>query len=321
MASYQTDSRPRTTTMASYESKKSGKSHKSHKSRSSGNSHKLDLTESARDKLRLHGKTDPSAAMTEMQPAAMALEQPTLANLRSASFTDRTGQPIHEPDSSNPARSKWESPLQTIRGFQDDIDRTYREKRVSSAIERPQSRGDMYGPRTGQSRRSSYFAAYNQQNQSQAHLSGYYRGNDIGDDSQMQQGPYTPNANGQYGSNAYGNPYSQNSQSPRVNRGPAEPMMNDSQQYYQYPQSREASTASPETDQFGISTGPSSYNSSYDHVAGMGSPTKPVSNPLPVPPRAPMRLNTGVDRDGGFENHVPENSKRQSWFKRRFSRD
>jgi hypothetical protein len=55
-----TETRPRAKSVLSYESKRSR--------RSSGSGHKLDLTETHKDKKRLHTKADPSMAMNEAQP-------------------------------------------------------------------------------------------------------------------------------------------------------------------------------------------------------------------------------------------------------------
>ncbi|KAA8892862.1 hypothetical protein FN846DRAFT_609193 [Sphaerosporella brunnea] len=53
---------------------------------------------------------DPSKAINELQP-----------------WQDIYGRPIAEPDLTNPTRSRWERPLDTIRSFQESIDRGYRQ--------------------------------------------------------------------------------------------------------------------------------------------------------------------------------------------------
>lgn len=96
------DNRPRPRSVLSFESKKSR--------RSSGSGPKLDLTEFSKDKKRLHTKADPSMAMNEAQPgrffmrrltmilltlpAAVALEESNLENIRRMTWKDPTGTVI-----------------------------------------------------------------------------------------------------------------------------------------------------------------------------------------------------------------------------------
>lgn len=64
------DARPRSKSMLSMESIKSGKTHKS-----SGSKDKIDLTESPKDKRRLHSKADPTLAINEAQPCEYSTRQ------------------------------------------------------------------------------------------------------------------------------------------------------------------------------------------------------------------------------------------------------
>ncbi|KAF2459991.1 hypothetical protein BDY21DRAFT_361857 [Lineolata rhizophorae] len=132
---------------------KSGFSFKSEKSHTSGGSknNKEHLRETHEEKLRRHfgkeSKADPNAAMSEAQPMQAALERGTMSSLSSVQHLDMNGNPITEPDLSNPTRPRWERPLDTIRSFDARIDLEY--KRRTTMF-----RADMGGY---DSRRSSYY--------------------------------------------------------------------------------------------------------------------------------------------------------------------
>jgi len=148
------------------------KSDKSHSSKNHEKHHKESLRESSEEKRRTHlkseSKADPNAAMNENQPIAAALEKPTLQSLRSFNHTDIYGNPIAEPDLSNPTRPRWERPLDTIKSFEAAIDNEYKRRR--SVLRADTSPEAMNGY---QSRRSSYYGAGNESNRySQA--GGYY---------------------------------------------------------------------------------------------------------------------------------------------------
>ncbi|EFQ96048.1 hypothetical protein PTT_03530, partial [Pyrenophora teres f. teres 0-1] len=96
-------------------------------------------------------KANPNAAMVELQPIAAALEKPTLQSLRSFQHTDSAGNPIVDPDLSNPTRSRWERPLDTIRSFEAAIDGEYRRRAQSMRVDQSEVMST-YG-----SRRSSYY--------------------------------------------------------------------------------------------------------------------------------------------------------------------
>lgn len=68
---------------------------------------------------------DPSRAITELQPWQVNQEKVT-QGLAGQTYKDIWGRDIKEPDHSNPTRARWERPLDTIRGFQESIDRGYR---------------------------------------------------------------------------------------------------------------------------------------------------------------------------------------------------
>lgn len=87
-------------------------------------------------------------AMHEAEPSAVAAgERSLLAPLRSIQHRDMFGNPIAEPDKSNPTRSRWERPLDTIRSFEAAIDGPYGQR----ANTRPISEADW-------NRRGSYYA-------------------------------------------------------------------------------------------------------------------------------------------------------------------
>jgi hypothetical protein len=150
-----------------------GRSDKSRRSSNAG-SNKISLKESSEEKHRrsLHTKADPTLAMSEAQPMAVALEQSTLGSLRAMQHKDRFGQIITDPDLSNPTRPRFERPLETIRSFEAAIEGTYSSRPVSWArTESPNggeqnkrgsyygesSRGNGYYPNRGYSDQSGHF--------------------------------------------------------------------------------------------------------------------------------------------------------------------
>ena len=122
-----------------------------HSNKSSGHKSNDSKSKSAEDKSRMHTHADPTLAMQEMQPAAMALEKSNLQSLRAVQHKDRFGNPIGwwaltthikshtdftaavDPDLSNPTRHRFERPLETIRSFEAAIDGTYSNRRGSYA--------------------------------------------------------------------------------------------------------------------------------------------------------------------------------------------
>ncbi|KAK3942708.1 meiotically up-regulated gene 9 protein [Diplogelasinospora grovesii] len=105
-------------------------SFRSDKSHGSGN--KIDLRETSAEKesKRLHSKADPTLAMNEAEPSEIAANlKSSLAPLRNIQHKDAFGNPIADPDRSNPTRSRWERPLDTIRAFEAAIDGDYNKRR------------------------------------------------------------------------------------------------------------------------------------------------------------------------------------------------
>lgn len=134
------------------------RSDKSHKSSGSKEHHKVDLHETAAEKesKRLHTKADPSMAMNEAEPATVqALAKTSLAPLRGIQHKDALGNPIADPDRSNPTRSRWERPLDTIRSFEAAIDGGYNRKSYL------RSENDRESVANFNPRRSSYYGTPN----------------------------------------------------------------------------------------------------------------------------------------------------------------
>lgn len=70
-------------------------------------------------------------AISEAEPATIqAMTKSSLAPLRSIQHKDAFGNPIADPDRSNPTRSRWERPLDTIRSFEAAIDGGYSRRSI-----------------------------------------------------------------------------------------------------------------------------------------------------------------------------------------------
>lgn len=233
---------------------------KSSSHQSSGSKSKIDVKQST--KMTTHA--DPTLAMSELQPSAMALEKSNLQSLRGVQYKDRFGNPITEPDLSNPTRHRFERPLETIRSFEAAISGTYSQRRQSYVRADESTQG-------GYSRPDSYIAGGGQGN-------GYNRGYDM---------------NGQYGRgnqsrpDSYIDAYGGNNQYPRGQRhnqrANGDQWYGSSQQGYghQYagypPNDVNASPSGSgsgnlSADQLAQSTDPSSVNSSMDHLQNRAKP-------------------------------------------------
>ncbi|KFY48236.1 hypothetical protein V495_01507 [Pseudogymnoascus sp. VKM F-4514 (FW-929)] len=338
---------------------KSGFSFRSHKSQDSyGSQPKVEIQETPRDKAarRLSTKADPTKAMSEAQPSDIANDHSSrLASLRAIQHRDTYGLPIADPDRSNPTRSRWERPLDTIRSFEAAIDGNYARK------------SGRYDGVTD-SRRSSYYAGstMNGMNPRNSHQgNGGYGGRG----GQLYRTDGYANGNGSrpdsyyYDNNTQNNGYFPNRS--RYPRNDSEPALNTMGGVYppngnaqSYETVTTAAGSGSSAEQMGYSTDPSSDNSSFDRVApiskqeyGNNSPSGgqygyqngaqqqyPVGGgggyqnnlPLPpvkdrVPPRVPIKLGKagggGVSSTPQYEvpvKAVPD--KRKSWFAKRFSK-
>lgn len=78
-----------------------------------------------RSKISDQRAVDPSKAITELQPYQVNQES-EVKPLSHFAYKDVWGNEIREPDLTNPTRHRFERPLDTIRGFQESIDRQYR---------------------------------------------------------------------------------------------------------------------------------------------------------------------------------------------------
>ncbi|RFU32469.1 hypothetical protein B7463_g3892, partial [Scytalidium lignicola] len=267
-----------------------------HSRKSSGSFGKIDLSESHEEKeaRRLQSKADPSVAIMEAEPSAIAANSKiSLGSLRAMQHKDTQGNPIVEPDRSNPTRSRWERPLDTIRSFEAAIDGNYR-KTYSRAGEKTLSTGYDLNPRAVSSlssyadssesaaqnlnRRSSYYAGANEDRQ-KGPQNGYYGSRS---QSYRNDGYYNGNPNSRpdsyynNGQDLNGNGGPNNSyQTPNRSRYPrtaAEPQFGIGQGIYPTTgnqQSYETVTSASGGslgEPAGYTTDPSSENSSLDRV-------------------------------------------------------
>ncbi|EHY54250.1 hypothetical protein HRR83_008173 [Exophiala dermatitidis] len=263
------DHRPRAHTVMSFHS---GRSH-----RSSLSANRLELTESAKDKKRLHTKADPSKALNEATPAEQALEESTVDDLRKMVHKDSEGNIITEPDRSNPTRHRFERPLDTIRAFEAAAEGTT--TRRASFQSRPASQ---VGWNAGDaSRRASYYSnsGYSPQRPRPTPGSGYYRNSSYGFNGPQGSLEEAPGAaqmqarNGRPPSNAYGPPNGYHNGQPNGYPNGDSPISAHS-----YQQSYETMTSG--SDDYSKSTNPSSQNSSFDQLHQLRKPEEyPSDNP------------------------------------------
>lgn len=249
---------------------KSAFSFHSHKSAGSNGHNKLNLTESHEEKesRRLHSKADPSMALSEAEPSAVATGAGTsLAPIRAIQHRDSQGNPIADPDRSNPTRSRWERPLDTIRSFEAAIDGNYRKSFI-----RTDSSDTVSNYGGGYNRRSSYFGGAQDDRPRYAPNGG----------RPMSHRPESTYADNRY--NRAGRPDSyfagENSAGPshgyypnraRYPRTASEPQFNNNHGVYPVPGNQQSyetvTTASGSgSDPIGYSTDPSSENSSVDRI-------------------------------------------------------
>ncbi|KAF1833278.1 hypothetical protein BDW02DRAFT_570158 [Decorospora gaudefroyi] len=306
-------------------------------------------------------KANPNSAMNEQQPIAAALEKPTLQSLRSFQHTDTSGNPIADPDLSNPTRSRWERPLDTIRSFEAAIDGEYRRRAQSMRADQTDIMSG-YG-----SQRSSYYGAgyhdHNRYSQATSFFPNrqsvrdsyhdYNHGGPVGGPPQRmrygnrmqsdpgwnnrqsvhggvypmngyQQSRDTVNTNGSNGSHSDG-PYSNDpsSENSSIERpGPVRPPQQDMGEQYGFN---------------GFGRGPimEEYSQQAPANANYFPPAPPQNGMPPPPPKhvtqpAPIKLNnsgpppTEMNRPKTLSKNNSDagnGEKRKSWFKRRFSKD
>lgn len=265
-------------------SSKSGFSFHSNKSRGSTDGPKVDLVESPREKAarRLSTKADPRMALSEQEPSALANDHSSvLGNLRAMQHRDQNGLPIVDPDRSNPTRSRWERPLDTIRGFEAAIDGNYTRK-SSNRSEAPDSRrGSYYAASTVKPMNNGYSSQPNRGYGNKYSEGRYYGGYE--NRNNVYRDGYESRPDSYYGNNDSNNGYYPSRA--RVPRNGSEPMLNGyfednrgrgngavyppngNPQSYETVTTASGSGSSSDRDRTGYETHPSSDNSSFDRVA------------------------------------------------------
>ncbi|GAB7334209.1 hypothetical protein MBLNU13_g06264t2 [Cladosporium sp. NU13] len=281
----------------------------------------------------LEGVTSQSLANPVVQPSdAQLLEQTTIVSLRSTQHLDVNGNPITDPDLSNPTRPRLERPLDTIRSFERAIDAGY--KRRSSMM-----RGESYDQsQQYQSRRNSAYGyesnrhsqgnnghygnrrqdSYNDGQQRMRYGSrggSYNNGNGVYPQHGYHQSHDTVTSGQTYGSDSTGpwangtDPSSENSSLDRINATNTQQdnVYGGQNGYGGYPR------AIPEDGQ---------YNAQHQQGYGGGGPVQP-----PNSQRKPIALGGGGESDFAAPPRSnlpstarPEPEKKKGWLKRRFSK-
>ncbi|UKZ52027.1 hypothetical protein TrVGV298_005794 [Trichoderma virens] len=170
----------------------------SDKSRKNSIANKIDLheTHAEKDSRRLHSKADPTLAMNEAEPSVEAvMTASSLSSLRAMQHKDSYGNVIADPDLSNPTRSRWERPLDTIRSFEAAIEGDYARRSMH------RSETD---PSANYSRRNSYYRA-NQPRFPQDSYYGSRAASFRGEESQYGGPPPASTRNSYYDNQHYSN--------------------------------------------------------------------------------------------------------------------
>ncbi|KAJ4402928.1 hypothetical protein N0V91_006839 [Didymella pomorum] len=302
-------------------------------------------------------KANPNAAMNEAQPIAAALEKPTLQSLRSFQHSDADGNLIAEPDLSNPTRSRWERPLDTIRSFEAAIDGEYR--RRASQMRSDQT--DVMSNYGGASRRSSYYGGPDAQRHSSnsyygsqnyggrapprdSYDNGYGQGGPVGGPPRVRYGNRMQSDPGwgsqgasrmSQGQNVYGQPppngYQQSRDTVHTNGSNGS---NSDGAYGTDPSDNSSFERSmpvrPPHADMGEQYGANGYGGPIrEEQQQHGAPPPPPHAAKPVQPKAaPIKLGGGeggaapAGRPGVLRKESSGGEdKRRSWFKRRFSKD
>jgi len=267
-------------------------------------------------------------ALAEAEPSAVASGvRSSLAPIRAIQHRDSQGNPIADPDRSNPTRSRWERPLDTIRSFEAAIDGNYSRK---SYI-----RTDSADTASNYNRRSSYYGGTQVTQNERPHFpqnSYYGRSQSYRPESAYVDGRHhgmaRPDSYYNGGDNAAGPSNGYHPNRARYPRTASEPHFINSQgggqgSVYPVPGNQPsyetvttASGSGSSADPAGYSTDPSSENSSVDRVAPL--PHKEVetygfngfgNTPQYAPPGVGLgeRLGpTGVQRQGnGYQHQGP----------------
>lgn len=299
-------------------------------------------------------------AITEAQPSDVANSQnSTLMPLRNIQHKDSSGNPIADPDRSNPTRNRWERPLDTIRAFEAAIDGSYSSRK--SYI-----RSDSEGQ--AGNRRSSYFGGSQVgEERNRYYQNSYYaRPPPQRPDSYVDGRPNGMSRPGSYyqGYSADNNP--NNGYQPNRARYPrtaSEPRFNNTVYQgpgYQPSYETVASGSGSSQDPAGYMTDPSSENSSVDRVTALpskvdnysSSPSNGYGHPSQqqyggngaqrqgdgyqnqddrspavlrkdITPRVPIKLGatSGNAQPQQTMQRPSPAEKRKSWFGKRFSKN
>ncbi|KAI1408917.1 hypothetical protein F5Y13DRAFT_99539 [Hypoxylon sp. FL1857] len=329
-------------------------SFRSDKSQKSANSHthKASLHETSAEKeaRRLHGKTDPTLALTESEPAMEAQSKGGInpISLRSLQHKDIYGNPITDPDRSNPTRSRSERPLDTIRAFEAAIDGAYNNRKSmyrsdSESVANWSRRGSYYGNNGPRFPQESYYggrsnSAFRPESammdpRQSAMMNGprdsYYDGFDGGPYngynnggarnrySRMQPDPYM-NGRGVPDRNVYPMPNNHRSYE-TVASGSGSGSMGEPAGYQTDPTSSDNSSIdrrSPPKRQepindYGISFGQTPQTPSLGLNPSTGGPSVPRKENGAV-----LRKPTQATAPYGYSEEKPKVEKRKSWFKR-----
>jgi len=256
-----------------------------HSHKSSGSITKIDLHETHQEKesqrLKDSSKADPSVAMNEKQPSEVAKEAKQLPSIRDIQHFDKLGNPIADPDRSNPTRSRWERPLDTIRAFEEAIDGNY--SRKSTYMRKGNGADD---GASQFNRRSSYYGGTQvtvDERPRNTYTNSYYSGGGGARQSYMPDSYVENKPNGNMRPESYYNNaenvgpsngyypnrarYPRTASEPHYNNGQGAYPVTGNQHPFDTVPSASGSGSSPDT--IGYSTDPSSENSSVDRIAHM----------------------------------------------------
>lgn len=218
--------------------------------------------------------------MNEAEPSEVAKEENKLPSIRDLRHFDKQGNPISDPDRSNPTRSRWERPLDTIRAFEEAIDSSYSRK-----SDRTRNGTDSAETGSQFNRRSSYYAGtQGGQDERPRYPQNGYSGGGGRSQSYRPESYVDGRSNGMTRPDSYyhandnvgpsNGPGYYNPNRARYPRTASEPHFNSghgvypgpgNQQSYETVTTASGSGSSPDT--MGYSTDPSSENSSVDRIA------------------------------------------------------
>ncbi|EGZ77306.1 hypothetical protein NEUTE2DRAFT_100018 [Neurospora tetrasperma FGSC 2509] len=244
---------------------------------------KLDLHETSaeKDAKRLHTKADPTLAMNEAEPSEVAAHvKSSLASLRNVQHKDVFGNPIADPDRSNPTLSRWERPLDTIRSFEAAIDGAYSNRRSIY-------RSDSESTWGNNGKRNSYYGINGPGYYNSRPASTMYPNRQDGSQHDLRQAPRDTYYDYQSG---YNSGYSSPPQSqgrrrdPRIMPNPqfSSPYQSPSANDYPIPsnhRSYETVASASGSDPLGYQTDPTSSDNSSIERAQAGSVSKRPSEP------------------------------------------